>query len=139
MKSPREVILSRHEPTDAKLDQIRSDVVDELRRHPAPGRSFSHWSRVLRQALLRELSWSNPRAWAGLGAAWVLIVALKLATPAPHQFARTNSTVSPESLAKAREQRLFIAELLGAIAPREAVPVKPLVPAPRSAGSGFNG
>ena len=139
MKSPREVLLSRHEQTNAKLDKIRLDVVDQLRRHPAPGRSFSHWSQVFRQVLLRELCWSNPRAWAGLGAAWVLIFALKLATPAPHQFARTNSTVSPESLAKAREQRLFFAELLGAIAPSEAVPAKPPVPTPRSAGPGFNG
>jgi hypothetical protein len=80
----------------------------------------------------RELIWPNPRAWAGLAAVWVVILALKISTGnEAHTSART-SPVSPEVIAELRQQKLLLAELIGEAEVPDAKPPKRSPPRPRS-------
>lgn len=69
MKTPRELLLGRHEATGPRLDQIRRRVVDSVRsKRP-----------VLVLKLWEELILPARHAWMGLAAGWVIILALNLA------------------------------------------------------------
>jgi|SRR5437867_10738073 len=79
----------------------------------------------------RELLWPCPQAWAGLAAAWVLILALNAATRDPVQVAKTaKGAPAPELLIALREHRRLLAELIGT--PTVFEPTKTLQPRPRS-------
>jgi hypothetical protein len=79
----------------------------------------------------REWLWPCPQAWAGLAAAWVLILALNAATRDPVQVAKTAKTASaPELLIALKEHRRLLAELIGT--PTVLEPTKTLQPRPRS-------
>jgi hypothetical protein len=79
----------------------------------------------------RELLWPCPQAWAGLAAAWVLILAVNLATGEPVQVATAQGTPpAREVLMALKERRRLLAELAGPNVQVE--PQKPLVPRPRS-------
>ena len=79
----------------------------------------------------RELLWPCPQAWAGLAAAWVLILALNAATREPVQVATAQSTPpAREVLIALKERRRLLAELAGS--PAQVEPQKPLAPKPRS-------
>ena len=79
----------------------------------------------------RELLWPCPQAWAGLAAAWVLILALNAATREPVQVATAQSTPpAREVLMALKERRRLLAELAGP--PVQIKPQKPLAPGPRS-------
>jgi len=72
------------------------------------------WTRLL---------WPYPRAWAGLAAAWVVILGLHLATREPAETttaARAEATPGPEYRAQLQQQQQMLAELLGPAEPREA-------------------
>ena len=127
MKTPREVLLTRHQPANSKLDEIRRDVVADLTPRSArePGVPFA-----LR--LWRDFILPRPQAWAAVAAIWVVIFALKLSTPeTPHVVAQ-KSSASPEVLAEVRQQKLLFAELVGVVKPRVAVPSRPAPAQPRS-------
>ena len=79
----------------------------------------------------RELFWPCPQAWAGLAAAWVLILAVNAATREPVQVATVQSTApAREVLMALKERRRLLAEL--AESPAQVEPQKPLAPRPRS-------
>ena len=79
----------------------------------------------------RELLWPCPQAWAGLAAAWVLILALNAATREPVQVATAQSTPpAREVLMALKERRRLLVELAGP--PVQVEPPKPFVPKPRS-------
>src|SRR3989442_4505463 len=106
----------------------RGEILDAVRRarghqlstiHPQP---TSWW---------RKLLWPCPQAWAGLAAAWVLILALNAATREPVQVATAQSTPpAREVLMALKERRRLLAELAGP--PAQVEPQKPLAPRPRS-------
>lgn len=130
MKTPREVLLQRHQAADAKLDQIRSGVVSQLAK-TTTAREQNSSARVLSK-LWRELIWPKPQAWASVAALWVLIFALKLSTHEALQVVARKSSVSPEAIAAVRQQKLFFAELVGTVELRATAPTKPVLPRPRS-------
>ena len=106
----------------------RGEILDAARRagghQPSPLNSqpTSWW---------RELLWPCPQAWAGLAAAWVLILALNAATREPVQVATARSTPpAREVLMALKERRRLLAELAGS--PAQVEPQKPLAPKPRS-------
>jgi hypothetical protein len=72
MKTPRELLLARHQSIAPKLDQIRREVVGQI-GGGAPSHSFA-------QTLWRELFWPVRHLWLGLGAAWVVVLAFNLVT-----------------------------------------------------------
>jgi hypothetical protein len=79
----------------------------------------------------RELLWPCPQAWAGLAAAWVLILGLNAATREPVQVATAQSTPpAREVLMALKERRRLLAELAGLSVQVE--PQKPAAPRPRS-------
>ena len=106
----------------------RGEILDAARRagghQPPPLNSqpTSWW---------RELLWPCPQAWAGLAAAWVLILALNVATREPVQVATAQSTPpAREVLMALKERRRWLTELAGPSVQVE--PQKSLVPKPRS-------
>jgi hypothetical protein len=84
-------------------------------------------------ALLSTLLWPHPKAWAGLAAAWMVILAVNFSIrdQAP-VVAEKAAPPAPEIMVELKQQRRLLAELIG---PRDA-PVadrsKPLVPQPHT-------
>jgi hypothetical protein len=75
----------------------------------------------------------HPQAWAGLAAAWVLILTLQLASRDPTEVvARNTPPPSPELLMVLRQQKLLLAELVERPEPRAAEQPKALPLRPRS-------
>ena len=131
MKTPRELLLTRHQSVTPKLDRLRGRVVEaeELSQVPrSAGRA--------RFAEACSEFFRIPRiAWAGLAAAWVVIIALSVAsseTPsAKNSYAKAAPQRSPEMLQALREQRQLFAELVGS-APAPDAEAQRFVPRPRS-------
>ena len=106
----------------------RGEILDAARRASAHQRSTPN-SRTT--PWWRELLWPCPQAWAGLAAAWVLILALNAETREPVQVATARSTPpAREVLMAFKERRRLLAELVGP--PVQVEPQKPLAPRPRS-------
>ncbi len=63
----------------------------------------------------RDLLWPCPQAWAGLAAAWLVVLALNFMTGAEPRVAarRDSSPPSAEEQAVLREQRKLLVELAG--------------------------
>ncbi len=135
MKTPREIILARHQSAEAKLKAIRAEDLaacarsaGETGRQSTP--AFDLMTAVVR--IWQEALWPWRRAWLGMAAIWVAILAFGLAAR------DTSSTTSaspprpdPEVLAVLREQKQLLAQLLGP----EALPLilQLQIPGPRSA------
>jgi hypothetical protein len=99
-----------------------------------------HSSRVTRHSFLSTLNvqlstllWPHPRAWAGLAAIWILILAMDFSlrdkTPV---MAEKTAPPSPEVIVELRQQQRLLAELIGLRDTGDADRSKPLVPQPRS-------
>ena len=72
-------------------------------------------------------------AWAGLGAAWAIIITLHLATvESPKTTFTTAAPVTPETLQVLKQQRLLYAELVGRPETQPKDRLKISVPGPRS-------
>jgi len=126
MKTPKEILLARHQAAKARLDDIRRDVVADLARSARePEIPF-----VLK--LWHEFILPRPRAWAAVVAMWVVIFGLKLSTAEASHTVAQRFSVSPEVMAQVRQQKLLFAELVGVVKPRVAVPSKSAAPQPRS-------
>jgi hypothetical protein len=84
---------------------------------------------------LSTILWPHPTAWAGLAAAWVVILGMNLTTRDVSQaVAKHAAPVSPQVFIAFQEQERLLSELIG---PREkpvAEPPKPRLPRPRSEG-----
>lgn len=122
MKTPREILFARHRSAAPKLDSIRQEVIARtIKTNHRPETGF--W---------RELIWPNPKAWAGITATWLLILALKLSTHDQPSTAGGFVPSSPEQLAKVRQQKILFSELAGAAQARDAEAPKSLPAGPRS-------
>ena len=80
----------------------------------------------------RELIWPSRRIWAGLAAAWMLILAadISMQDHSPQMMAKTLPT--PEMLQAWRQQERLLAELIGPGETRAATPPKTFSPSPSS-------
>jgi len=116
MKTPRDLLLEKHRAANPQLDALRHRVVAGLPAHAgAPGVSFTDW--------LRDWLWPNPRAWAGLAAAWALALALNHAA-APEVRTASTPAPAPAGLASLQLQRQELYALLD-------FPPAPTPPPPR--------
>ena len=87
---------------------------------PAPSPFASRFSAWL---------WPHPIAWAGLGAAWLVILGLNLATgPTPAETATASSAYSREALLELREQQVLLTRLIFPPAHPDAEPPEPADP-----------
>jgi hypothetical protein len=93
---------------------------------------MAHWSSTIVTRLL-ALLWPNPQAWAGLGAVWILILAVdfSLRDKSPVTMEKSASQ-SPEVIVELKQQQRLLAELIGPRDTRDADRSKSLVPRPRS-------
>jgi len=137
MKTPRDTLLHRHRSIGPRLDRIREQLLaGELApgqtQRPAPAAALVQaFTRVLVQAWT-ELFWCCRRAWCGLAAAWVLILALNLLSyerpPAGPTAARSSSSAISAFFVA---QRYLQAELADSPPPVPRTP-PPAVPQSRS-------
>ena len=133
MKTPREVLLNRHRSIEPKLDTIRQKVLNnrvgaESRitdtEVPATSGRFAGLFELLRPFRFNL---------AGLGFAWLLIVAFRVTTPeTSNPVVAKTAAPSADMLAALQEKRRLYAELIGQSPVQNAEPPKPTVPKPRS-------
>ena len=132
MKTPRELILERHQPAEAKLKAIRAEDLaactrsaEQASRQRPP--EFDFATAVVR--FWQENFWPWSRAWIGMAAAWVFILGFSLGA---RETPRTASTKPPQpdavAVALLQEQKQLLTQLLGLDEP-------PLVSHFRSPGS----
>ncbi|MFZ0827111.1 MAG: hypothetical protein WAO02_06785 [Verrucomicrobiia bacterium] len=82
---------------------------------------------------LSTLLWPHPKAWAGLAAVWVLILAVDFSLRDPSsRIAETFAPPSPEVMVELKKQQLLFAELVGSRGPLDADRQKIFPPKPRS-------
>ena len=137
MKTPREILLKRHQSAEARLDAIRERVVNEQAGTSlAPMQTSRSNGRGLLRRFARllwlELIWSCRRAWCGLGAAWMLILTLNFFTADNPAGAKDNAAARFPSLLRILREQSRLAAELGETFPLPAVPEPSLLLGPRS-------
>jgi hypothetical protein len=138
MKTPREILLSRHAPVNDKLDAIRQEAVRaaaDANRRSAPGRDFAFAAAVLHAltAPFRELIFPARRIWAGFAFVWLAIVAVNLADSDRAEIAGNKSgSIHSGSLAAWKQEQRMFSELLGPAEAYEADKPESGSPKPRS-------
>lgn len=131
MKTPRNILLTRHQMADSKLDAVRARALAALAPHPSQPQPFAERWLMACQEFFRI-----PRAaWGGLAAVWLVILGLNFATqetvPATPTALRAETKRSPETLQALREQQRLFAELVGSLKDMDADTPR-FVPRPRS-------
>ena len=130
MKTPREILLARHEAAEPKLDALRRGVIENLPTNESPRANRMNNLVAACRELFRLPRW----AWSGLAAAWLVIVGLNVATretPAK-QAPLTLAKRSSDTLQALREQKQLFAELVGLRPEKSDADVPRFVPRPRS-------
>jgi hypothetical protein len=131
MKTPREILILRHQAASPKLDAIRQSAVAALggrRDFSAP--QSQTVATTLFQTLWQELFLPSRRVWSGLAAVWLLILAVNLAQ---HDSAPTGKISAAPAMMSFREQQRWMNELFADRAPvTDAEPPKPFSPKPRA-------
>ncbi len=140
MKTPREVILERHQSAQTKLKVIRGEDLAACARSAAAGASVGPQATLrlgdIAGQIWQEMFWPWRRIWAGVAATWLVILGLILAGgDMPRAASARPLRPNPEALAVLRQQELLLSQLLG----REAPPrvTRPRTPSPRSAADMF--
>ncbi|MGD0016234.1 MAG: hypothetical protein ABSC38_01775 [Verrucomicrobiia bacterium] len=137
MKTPREILLLRHQAVEPKLDRMRTEVLSaELRPKTSLAARMKPTERDLAfgimQTLWRELIWPCRSVWAGVACAWLLIIGLNMTSPEPSpQFVSKASLRSGEEIRAFIEQRQLLAQLTDAL-PEPVNTRKPSPLGPRS-------
>ncbi|MBI5802293.1 MAG: hypothetical protein HZA92_16405 [Verrucomicrobia bacterium] len=121
MKTPRELLLKRHEAALPKLDALRTRAGDFL----SPSRA-SQLSTLTSQPASRweRLFGPNPLAWAGLAAVWVVLLAVNRSGTEPATSSASRASQPSEAAVAeiVRENRRQMAELLNLDEPQAAPP-----------------
>jgi hypothetical protein len=140
MKTPREILLERHQTAAPKLDAIRQEVVEvaaDVNRRKQTVRELTFvaaLANAIRLSFL-ELVWPCRRTWTALAAVWVLIFIFNVSQRDKSELAaRKLPPPSPEAVMAWRQQERLLAELIGPNETRAVEPPKPFLPQPRSEG-----
>jgi hypothetical protein len=141
MKTPRDILLARHQAAMPKLDTIRHDVLNaEFKVGQASRLSLislffqmeTGWKPVLR-LLWRELIFPCRRTWAILAAVWIALFIFNVSQRDKAELAaRKLPPPSPEAIMAWRQQEKLLAELIGPSAPGDADRRKIFLPKPRT-------
>jgi len=118
MKTPREILLARHQAATPKLDAIRRATLEGLNNEATKAQRGPASLVALffgcSQKLWRELIWPCRRTWAGLAALWIAIVAFNSAQADSSQMITAKSKTPPGEVRLAfQEQRRVLEELIG--------------------------
>lgn len=124
MKTPREILLRRHRAVEPRLDALREELLGRMSAAQAatPGLDWFALLRSFRGHL------------AGLGAAWLVILAFSLdaGEVSSAQTSLGNIASSGRLMNSVRENRRQILELTASSTAEEEAPVTSLLPGPRS-------
>jgi hypothetical protein len=141
MKTPREILLQRHQAAAPKLDAIRHDALKaEFKVRQASRLSLislffqmeTAWKPVLR-LLWQELIWPCRRTWTALAAVWMALFIFNVSQRDPSELAaRKLPPPSPEAILAWRQQEKLLAELIGPASPGDAERRKIFLPKPRT-------
>jgi hypothetical protein len=137
MKTPREILFSRHQATLPKLDAIRREVVAGLNRQDAKPPSFisalASWLLGGSKQIWQELIWPCRRIWAGLAAVWILIFIVNFSQRDGSQTMMAKSAPTAEMMMTFRDQQKLLNELLADRSPpMEAERPRIFSPKPRT-------
>ncbi|MGB7770194.1 MAG: hypothetical protein WBN22_15275 [Verrucomicrobiia bacterium] len=114
----------------------RAEILREGRRVAVPETGNINAvspSKLNWRAMLTNIFWPNPQAWAGLAAIWILILAVDFSMRDKSPVVADKSAPpSPQVIAELRQQQRLLVELLGSSQTREAEPPK-FLPRPRTA------
>ena len=130
MKTPREILSGQHRLAESKLDAIRSEVVAQCRegRRVVVAKSVLTYLPVL---LWRELIFPSRRTWAGIAAAWALILVVNFSLRDPGQGGAAKVT-APEMMSFQEQQKLVNELLADRFVPVDFDRQKTFTPRPRS-------
>ena len=114
-------------------------VAAVVNRRNRPVREFTFAATPFRRFLsilnaqLSTLLWPHPKAWAGLAAIWIVILAADFsARDRSPAMAEKSAPPSPEVMVELRQQQRLLAELIGSRDAQDADRSKPFAPQPRS-------
>jgi anti-sigma factor RsiW len=129
--------LNRGQRTAALWDEIERSVAAaaQPRQSPSEARSAGGQGILAVLGAQLEAGWQRSRwAWAGLGAAWVAILALSFAArePGAPLVAGTQLPPAAEVRFAVQQKQLLMADLAGLSEPAPADKVKTVPPGPRS-------
>jgi hypothetical protein len=115
MKTPRDILLARHQATMPKLDALRRSVVAELNNKETKEQSFpaSLVTSLLccSNKLWQELVWPCRRTWAGLAAVWVVLALVNVTQRDGSPAVMAKSAPSTAILLTFRDQQKILNEL----------------------------
>jgi hypothetical protein len=124
----------RRQPLRPVPPEWRAEILHTARQSVRPTRPAPSAPGLFCCAAWREWLWPCPAAWAGVAAAWLVILGLNLGVSDPPKVALNPLIMAPNTILKIRqEQQQFLAGLQD---PSEAEPVRParpFVPKPSSA------
>jgi len=147
MKTPREILFERHREAGPRLDAIRRKALAALQTEVSAEKleldreaegfecrmewgivRSARWVPAAVSKMWLELIWPARRAWTGMAAVWLGVVATNLEMKATSPAApAVGSTHSRELVQAVEEQRRLLAELL---TPAEPPPVRIPRPSP---------
>lgn len=108
----------------------RAEILSAAKHASRPSPRASFLSTFNHQ--LSTLLWPHPKAWAGLAAVWILILAVNFSTRDKSPvMAEKAAPPSPEVVAELKQQQRMLAELIGSSQARDAESPK-FLPLPRS-------
>jgi len=120
----------RQIPADWRGEILVTARDAQVSRHPSPVTRNAWLSTINHQ--LSTLLWPHPRAWAGLAAAWIFIIAVNFSMrDSSPRMAEKSSPPSPEVIVELRQQQLLLAELMGSRETRDADRPRIFTPRPR--------
>jgi hypothetical protein len=114
-------------------DEWRAEILREGRRAAVPNNKWNADTASLPELnWLAKIFWPHPKAWAGLAAVWIFILAVNFSMrDKSPMVAERVSPPSPEMVAELRQQKLLFAQLIGSSDAREAEPTR-FFPRPRT-------
>ena len=142
MKTPREILFSRHQAAVPKLDAVRHSVVAELNSKDAKTQSllsrFASSCLCCSNIFWQELIWPCRRIWIGLAAVWVLLAIVNFSQRDGSQVHLAKSSTPAAMTMTFRDQQKLLNELFADRSlPMEAARPRIFSPKPRTETMSF--
>ena len=126
MRTPREILFERHRQAEPRLDEVRRQALAKLKAASSEEGLRQSRSEGLLKKIWLELIWPSRRAWAGMAALWLALLAANFGMKATATFSTAGRSAHRGELVQAlEEQRRLLAELLPATTPQPAEPPRP--------------